>query len=560
MREAHSLYRKWGALAKAEHLTKRYADLLIGRSIVVDEPRTQLISDPKTGDLDLLTVLEASQDIASEIALHSLLAKLMTHVLKNSGAQQAYLLLEQEGQWTIVARADVDDLEPQVEKSIPIAESDLLAQGIVHYVARTQEAVVLDNASQSGQFVQEPYVLSHQARSILCAPLINQGKTSGILYLENNLAPRVFSSQRVNLLQLLSSQMAISIDNARTHDQLERLLEERSEALASAEAQVRTLFEDSPLGIALTSYEGQFLAVNKAVLQMLRITEEEMLQRNVVGFYCDPSDRDALLSGMPESGSLQDFGAELVRNDGTSFYASLNVSKLVLGDDEVLLAMIEDVTDQIRAEQDSAVLEERARLARDLHDAVTQTLFSASLLADTTPRIWDKDQTIARQNLIQLSRLLRGALAEMRILLYELRTEAVEGQTLGQLLGPLAEAARARARAEVDLQIEEDRPLPKDVTLALHRIAQESLNNVAKHAEATIVNVYLKSGPEVVLRISDNGRGFDPGHIPPGHMGIGIMRERAREIGAVLEIESQRGRGTQVVVTWPDQGEGDMDD
>jgi PAS domain S-box-containing protein len=355
--------------------------------------------------------------------------------------------------------------------------------------------------------------------------------------------------------------MAISIDNARTHDQLERLLEERSKALASAEAQVRSLFEDSPLGIALTSYEGQVLAVNKAILQMLRITEEEMLQRNVARFYCDPGDRDALLSGMQELGFVQDFGAELVRNDGSSFYASLNVSRLVLGDDEVLLAMIEDVTDQITAEQESAVLEERARLARDLHDAVTQTLFSASLLADTTPRIWEKDQTIATQNLNQLGRLLRGALAEMRTLLFELRTEAMKDQTLGQLLGPLTEAARARARAEVDLQVEGDRPLPPSVTMALHRIAQESLNNVAKHAEATKVDVDLKGSAEgVVLRISDDGRGFDPGHIPPGHLGVGIMTERAREVGAVLTIESQRGRGTQVVVTWSDQGEGDVDD
>jgi len=97
--------------------------------------------------------------------------------------------------------------------------------------------------------------------------------------------------------------------------------------------------------------------------------------------------------------------------------------------------------------------------------------------------------------------------------------------------------------------------------MALHRIAQESLNNVAKHAEASTIDVNWNCSAEgVVLRISDDGRGFDPGHIPPGHLGISIMTERAREVGAVLEIESQRGRGTQVVVTWSDQGEGDVDD
>jgi signal transduction histidine kinase len=208
--------------------------------------------------------------------------------------------------------------------------------------------------------------------------------------------------------------------------------------------------------------------------------------------------------------------------------------------------------------QQTAVLEERARLAGELHDSVTQTLFTSSLLAEAMPRIWDKDQTTARQNLDQLTRLLRGALADMRTLLHELRPAAVQDQTMGPLLEPLAESARARTYAEINLQIEGDRPLPGNVTTALHRIAQECLNNVAKHAEATHVYVELVCGPEeVVLRITDDGRGFDPAHISPGHYGIGIMRDRAQQIGAIFEIESHRGDGTQVVVTWSDQGEGD---
>lgn len=254
---------------------------------------------------------------------------------------------------------------------------------------------------------------------------------------------------------------------------------------------------------------------------------------------------------------------ELLINDQYRLYNAIPLIDENEAIDRILV--VADVIDDrklLEAQiEKAAAVEERTRLARDLHDAVTQTLFSASLLADTAPRIWEKDQTIAKQNLKQLGRLLRGALAEMRTLLFELRTEAVQDQTLGQLLGPLAEAAIARARAMVNLRIEGDRPLPKNVTMALHRIAQESLNNVAKHAEATTVDIDLNCSPEgVVLRISDDGRGFDPAHIPSGHMGIGIMAERAREIGAVFEIESQRGRGTQVVVTWSDQGEGDVDD
>ena len=283
-------------------------------------------------------------------------------------------------------------------------------------------------------------------RSILCTPLVNRGKTSGILYLENNLASSVFSPQRASLLRLLSSQMAISIDNARTHADLARLLESRSKALASAEAQIRTLFEDSPLGIALSSPEGKLLSVNKAGKEMLHLPEEEFSRHNVTEFYGDPSDRQALLEQVREAGFVQDFGVQLARIDGTQFHASLNMSKLVLEGNPILLTMVEDVTAQIIAEQEAATLGERERLARELHDAVTQTILSASLLADATARASQEGRAIGTQDLTTLSELLRGALDEMRTLLLELRPAATRERTLGQLLAPVVEAARSRAR------------------------------------------------------------------------------------------------------------------
>jgi len=227
------------------------------------------------------------------------------------------------------------------------------------------------------------------------------------------------------------------------------------------------------------------------------------------------------------------------------------MSQLLLEGNEVLLVMVEDVTKEITAEQEAAVLEERERLARELHDAVTQTIFSANVIAEAVPSLWEKDPAIGRDYLAQLPKMLRGALAEMRTLLLELRTDSLQDQTLGQLLELLAEAARAHSAAVVTLKVEGDCSLPGDVTLALHRIAQEALNNVTKHAEASELKIRIICNPDrVVLHIADDGRGFDPETIPPGHLGIGIMRERAQEVGATFQIDSKTGEGTLVVASW----------
>ena len=274
----------------------------------------------------------------------------MTSMIENSGAQRGYLLLPEGGQWWLASGADSETTESYVQKPVPIAESDRLSQAILHYVARTQQTILLDDASQSGEFVNDPHVQRHEVKSLLCTPLVNQGKISAILYLENNLSPGIFTPERVEILTLLSSQIAISIDNARTHDRLEQLLEERSKALTSAEAQIRSLFNNSPLGTALTSLEGQILTVNKAMLDLLRTSEDELMQLSATNIYADMGDRKEILAEVQESGFVQGFGVQLLRPDGSNLYANLNMSKLVLQGNEVLLTMVEDVTDKIVAE------------------------------------------------------------------------------------------------------------------------------------------------------------------------------------------------------------------
>ncbi len=198
-----------------------------------------------------------------------------------------------------------------------------------------------------------------------------------------------------------------------------------------------------------------------------------------------------------------------------------------------------------------AVAAERNRLARELHDSVTQTLFSTNLIADVIPLIWNRNPEEGLRNLEELRQLTRGALAEMRTLLLEMRPESLERPDLKSLLTQLADAFIGRARVPIHLQIHGNCEMTQDVKITFYRIAQEALNNIAKHSGARQVELLLECLPDhMILCIQDDGLGFEVGSIPPNHMGIGIMRERANAIGARLKIESQMGQGTIIELDW----------
>ena len=199
-----------------------------------------------------------------------------------------------------------------------------------------------------------------------------------------------------------------------------------------------------------------------------------------------------------------------------------------------------------------ATLQERQRLARDLHDAVSQTLWTASLIAEVLPTLWDKDPDEGWRNLEKLQRLTRGALAEMRTLLLELRPKGLEEATLGNLMEQLAQALMSRKKLNVSVVSEGDDRVPPDVQIGFYRIAQESLNNIAKHSRATNVTInLLNRNNHVKLEIKDDGRGFNSEKIATESLGIKIMRERAEAIGASLEIQTLPGNGVTLIVIWP---------
>lgn len=209
---------------------------------------------------------------------------------------------------------------------------------------------------------------------------------------------------------------------------------------------------------------------------------------------------------------------------------------------------------QVQQAQELAVLRDRHQLARDLHDAVTQTLFSASILSSSIVQMWDKNQEKIPRLLTDLNTQVRGALAEMRTLLLELRPDSVEKFAFTRLLQQLIEAVQSRKYLEINLEFDGEATLPPDVHVVVYRIVQEALNNITKHSEATTTTITGRGGDGFVdIVVQDNGVGFNAAELSSG-LGMQIMRERAKEVNARLEIDSTPGQGTRVHVSWSKTG------
>jgi two-component system nitrate/nitrite sensor histidine kinase NarX len=238
--------------------------------------------------------------------------------------------------------------------------------------------------------------------------------------------------------------------------------------------------------------------------------------------------------------------AHETRNYFTTHHADLALSVA----NQAAITMVN--TELYKDAQTLAVLEERQNLARNLHDAINQSLFSAGLIAEVLPRLWEREPGEARRALEDLRRLTRGALAEMRSLLVELRPSALTDTDLGDLLRLLGNAFTGRTNIPVAVKVTGEGTLPAEAQVVLYRISQEALNNIAKHAKASRVEIDMRHEPDSLeLHIRDNGRGFDSSdQPPPGHYGLSMMRERAETVGALLTITSQPGHGTELVIRW----------
>jgi PAS domain S-box-containing protein len=342
-------YLRWGAAGKVRQLDELYPHLREGERA---PGPTDTIGAP-VEHLDLATVIKVSQAVSSEIVLERLLDTLMRTAIEHAGAQRGLLIVPRGAQQRIVAEATTSGETIDVLVRDGPVTAVALPVSILHYVARTQTAVILDGASADHPFAADTYIRRHQPRSILCLPFVNQAKLIGALYLENNLAPHAFTPARVAVLKLLASQAAISLENSRLY----RELEER-------EAKIRRLVDANIIGIFVQHADGRILEANDAFLRMIGHGREDLAAGRLLWTELTPPEWHArtaqAVAEVRATGATLPFEKEYLRKDGTRVPVLVGSATFDERGDQAI-AFVLDLSERKRAEEVLQESEERFR-------------------------------------------------------------------------------------------------------------------------------------------------------------------------------------------------------
>ena len=355
LRDARYYYLRWGADGKVRQLEGLYPQLRHEKPL--HDPTTTIVTSVE--HLDLATVIKLSQAISGEILPERLIDTLMRTALEQAGAERGLLIFSRGAEQRIAAEATTDGDLVTVHLRDEDVAATVLPESVLHYVLRTRESVILDDASSHNPFSADPYIIESYLRSILCLPLINQGKLTGILYLENNLTPRVFTPDRVALLKVLASQAAISLENSRLYRDV-----------ADREGKIRRLVDANIIGIFIADREGRILEANDAFLRIVGYDREDLVSGRVRWTELSPPEwreRDVLIQAeLSSTGVVQPFEKEYFRKDGSRVPVLIGAAMFKEGGDK-RLAFVLDLTERKRAEE---ALRESERSLRSAIDGI----------------------------------------------------------------------------------------------------------------------------------------------------------------------------------------------
>jgi PAS domain S-box-containing protein len=374
LRNARACYASWGADGKVRQLDCLYPGIKHDQPL----PGPGSTISARVEGLDLATVIQVSQAVSSQIVLEKLFETVMRKAMEHAGAERGLLIVPRGDELQIEAESTISGNDVIVSLRDASVVPAAMPESILRYVMRTHESVILDDASSTNSFSADPYFLQRRVRSILCLPLLNQAKLSGVLYLENNLAPRVFTSDRITVLTVLVSQAAISLENTRLYSDLE-----------DREAKIRRLVDANILGIVTWNVEGAILGANDAFLRMVQHDQSEIAAGGVRWWDMVPADwrerTERALAEVVETGTVQPFESEMFRKDGSRVPVLIGATLFQDGGKDGV-GFVLDLSEQKRAEAEIRALKDqlyKENLA--LRDEVEQTSMFDEIVGTSMP-------------------------------------------------------------------------------------------------------------------------------------------------------------------------------
>jgi len=350
LRDARYAYSRWGAVAKVRQLDASYPQIHQPETL----PGPMSTIGAPIEHLDLATVIKVSQAVSGEIVLEKLIDTLMRTAIEQAGAERGLLILSRGTEQRIAAEASTSGNAINVHLQDAAVADSMLPEMVLRYVLRTREDVILDDAAAQSPFVEDQYIGQRQVRSVLCLPLLNRAKLIGVLYLENNLAPRVFAPGRITVLKLLASQAAISLENTSLYRDL-----------AIREAKIRRLVDANVVGIMIWNFEGEILEANDEFLRIVGYDRADLTSRRLRWTDLTPRewlvrDEQQWLPQLKRSGTVQPFEKEYLRKDGSRVPVLLGPA-IFENDEEQGVAFVLDLSERKRAAE--ALRETQSELA-----------------------------------------------------------------------------------------------------------------------------------------------------------------------------------------------------
>ncbi|WP_208247211.1 AAA family ATPase (plasmid) [Rhizobium sp. T1470] len=530
LRNARGCYLRWGADGKVRQLDQLYPDL---RGEERPPAPTSTMGAP-VEQLDLATVIKISQAVSGEIVLQKLIDTVLRTAVEQAGAERGLLILPRGGESRIAAAATTCGEKVAVQMLDEIVTEFTLPQSLLRYVLRTNETVVLDDAAVQNPFAADPYVCQHHARSIVCAPLLNQGQLTGVLYLENTLAPRVFAPARIAVLKLLASQAAISLENTRLYRDL-----------AEREAKISRLVKANIIGIVIWDIEGRILEANDAFLRMVGYDREELASGRLSWTDLTPDewrDRDArTVAELKMMGAVQPFEKEYFRKDGTRLPVLIGGALLEESSNEGV-SFVLDLTERRQAEEGLRKSEEALRqaqgqlahanrvatmgqltasIAHEVNQPLAASLTNAQAalrwLGTHPPNLEEVTQALDR--IVENAKRASDVIGRIRALIKKEPPRKERFDLNEAIRHVIALTGSEVLRQGVALQTEFATGLPlvkgdrvqlQQVILNLIMNAIEAMSGINEEERELLISTEAEASGTVVVGVRDKGPGLDP--------------------------------------------------